>query len=162
MAGDILPQLITISDLAPFATIDPDKAQAMVDDAISQAVVYAPALEDMASLSVVQIAAAKAILRAAILRWNEVGAGGVTTVTQTAGSFSSSQTNDTTHQRRGVFWPSEITALQSIVKTPSRPFALDMGACYGYTHPLWCDLMLGGTTCSCGASIAGAPIYEGG
>lgn len=27
-------------------------------------------------------------------------------------------------------------------------------------HAVWCDLYLGGTTCSCGASIAGYPIFE--
>jgi hypothetical protein len=27
-------------------------------------------------------------------------------------------------------------------------------------HLPWCDLMFGGTTCSCGVSIAGYPIYE--
>lgn len=162
MAGDSLPPLISVSDLTPFATIDQAKATAMVEDAIAQAVIYAPGLSDITVLSAVQISAAKAILRAAILRWNEVGDGGVTTVTQTAGQYSASQTNDTRQQRRGVFWPSEVSALQAICKTSKAPFSLDMGACYGYTHAPWCDLMLGGTTCSCGASIAGVPIYEGG
>ena len=30
------------------------------------------------------------------------------------------------------------------------------------SHLPWCDVMMGGTSCSCGASIAGRPIYEGG
>ena len=29
-------------------------------------------------------------------------------------------------------------------------------------HLLWCDIYFGGATCSCGADIAGEPIYEAG
>lgn len=31
----------------------------------------------------------------------------------------------------------------------------------GYTHLAWCALAMGGVYCSCGADIAGRPIYEG-
>ena len=44
---------------------------------------------------------------------------------------------------------------------PSGAFTLDMvGA--GSTHIPWCSLNLGALYCSCGADIAGHPIYEGG
>lgn len=158
MTGDTLPALLTRDDLAPFAVIDPAKADEMIADAVSQAVIVAPCLGDAATLTVVQATAVKAILRAAVLRWDEGGAG--VAQTQAAGPFS--LTLDTTKARRGVFWPSEITALQAVCRAKPRPYALDMGAAGGSGHLPWCDVMFGNQRCSCGASIAGQPIYEQG
>ena len=48
-----------------------------------------------------------------------------------------------------------------VVTGKGKAFSIDMTAeCYGWSHHPWCDLALGGTTCSCGAWLAGAPIYE--
>jgi hypothetical protein len=55
-------------------------------------------------------AAVKAILRGAVLRWNDAGSGALQA--QTAGPFG--QTLDTRQERRGMFWPSEIVQLQSL------------------------------------------------
>jgi len=41
-----MPLLLTPADLAPFAKIEPGKAQDMIDDAIALAEVYAPCLAD--------------------------------------------------------------------------------------------------------------------
>ena len=42
-----------------------------------------------------------------------------------------------------------------------KAFSVDMTAeGYGWSHQPWCDLALGGATCSCGAWLAGYPIYE--
>lgn len=101
--------LITVADLTPFATIDEDKALAMVADATALALISAPCLSGD-SLTDEQVAAAKAVLRGAVLRWNETGTGAVTS--QTAGPFG--QVIDTHQPRRTLFWPSEITALQRI------------------------------------------------
>lgn len=151
-----LPTLITPADLAPFATIADDKAQAMIADAVGQAVLVAPCLTDP-ELSAAQEASAKAVLRAAILRWNDAGSGAV--VTQQAAVFS--QTIDNTRQRVGVFWPSEITALQQVCKARNpRPFSVDLDASLAPVHLPWCDAMMARGSCSCGASIAGHPIYE--
>ena len=41
-----------------------------------------------------------------------------------------------------------------------RAFSIDMTPTSYANHQPWCDVMLGGATCSCGASLAGYPIYE--
>jgi len=44
---------------------------------------------------------------------------------------------------------------------PSGAFSLDMVGRASFHLP-WCTASLGGNYCSCGADIAGVPIYEGG
>lgn len=101
---------ITTSDLSPFATIAADKASAMIADAVAQAILVAPCLADEGDLDANQKAAVTAVLRAAILRWNDSGSGAV--FQQTAGPFSIMQ--DTRQVRRALFWPSEIEQLQAV------------------------------------------------
>lgn len=109
--------LIEPSDLEPFATIDPVKAQAMIADALAMAVLAAPCLDDPEDLDEQQAAAAKAVLRAAILRWHETGTGAFSQ--QSAGPFSA--TVDTRQTRRGMFWPTELAQLQDICATGQDP-----------------------------------------
>ncbi len=105
--------LLTPADLAPFATIEEDKAAAMIEDAIAMAGLVAPCLTGTTQqLTDQQMAAAKAVLRAAVLRWNDSGSGVVQS--QTMGPFGA--TIDTRHPRRNMFWPSEIESLQTICK----------------------------------------------
>lgn len=108
------------SDLVPFALIDDVKAEAMIEDALALAARIAPCILD--PLFTYE-AAARAILRGAILRWNEAGSGAVSQ--QSAGPFA--QTLDTRTQRRGMFWPSEIEQLQDLCKGPetSGAFSVD-------------------------------------
>lgn len=99
---------LEVSDLLPFAPgIDQAKAQEMIDDAAALAGIVAPCIngEDFTNH-----AAVRAIIRSVVLRWNEAGTGAAQTVT--SGPFS--QTLDTRSDRRGMFWPSEITQLQSL------------------------------------------------
>lgn len=100
--------MIELDDLTPFApNINPDRAEAMIADAIALAARAAPCiLED----DFEHAAAAKAILRGAILRWDSAGAGVVTQ--QSAGGFQ--QTIDTRTTRRAMFWPSEISDLRAL------------------------------------------------
>lgn len=98
---------IEAADLAPFATIDPAKANAMIADAEAMAVLVAPCLADE---DFTQQAAAKAVLRGALLRWNEAGSGALQA--QAAGPFSN--TLDTRQERKAMFWPSEIEQLQGL------------------------------------------------
>lgn len=119
---------LTIDDLTPFApTIDEGRAQAMIEDALALAAIVAPCtLED----TFTHTAAARAIIRGAILRWNDAGSGAITS--QTVGPFS--QTVDTSQVRRGMFWPSEIKQLQELCgKSESRAFAIDTAP--GWTVP---------------------------
>ena len=46
------------------------------------------------------------------------------------------------------------------VSGSGRAFSVDMAGART-AHRLWCDLAFAGATCSCGADIAGYPIYEG-
>lgn len=98
---------LTVEDLAPFATIEAAKANAMIDDAEAMAVLAAPCIT---AEGFAYGAAVKAILRGAVLRWNDAGSGALQQ--QTAGPFG--QTLDTRQERRGMFWPSEIVALQGL------------------------------------------------
>ena len=157
-------QFIAEADLAPFATIDVAKAAAMIEDAEAQAILVAPCLPGLLTapvdetteaeaLRLAKLSASKSILRAAILRWDEAGTGAVQT--QVTGPFSQT----TQYQaRRGMFWPSEIEQLQGICTAPAKSFAVDTVPTVT-VHAVWCDISLGGTTCSCGADIAGYPIY---
>jgi hypothetical protein len=146
--------LLAPEDLAPFATIPDDQAQAMVDDAIAMAVMAAPCLADD-DIDPAKAAAAKAILRGAVLRWNDTGSGAFQS--QQAGPFS--MTTDTRQPRRAMFWPSEITALQGICKGDSKAFTVDTApGCHGVWHSETCNVVWG-APCSCGADIAGFPLY---
>lgn len=97
------------ADLAPFATIEPAKAQAMIDDALALAARVAPCITEA---TFEHDAAARAILRGAVLRWNDTGTGALTQ--QGAGPFQMSV--DTRQTRRGMFWPSEIRQLQELCR----------------------------------------------
>lgn len=145
---------LTVADLQPFApNIEPVKAQAMIDDAMALAARVAPCITDVAFA---YPDAAKAILRGAVLRWNDSGTGAVTQ--QAAGPFS--QTLDTRQTRRSMFWPSEITELQKLCReATSGAFSIDTVG-LGVWHADACSINFGATYCSCGASIAGFPLWE--
>lgn len=113
---------VTVADLTPFSpNIDPAKAEAMIADALALAAEVSPCiLED----DFTKAAAAKAILRGAILRWDDAGAGAI--VSQTIGPWS--ETVDTSKVRRSMFWPSEIVDLQKLCRVSSgrgRVFQID-------------------------------------
>ena len=98
---------LSVDDLAPFASIEEAKAEAMIEDAEAMAVLAAPCIT---ADGFTNLAAVKAVIRSAILRWNEAGTGALQS--QTAGPYG--QVLDTRQERRGMFWPSEIVALQNL------------------------------------------------
>ena len=108
------------------------------------------------SLTALQTRAVMAIMRGAIMRWNDAGSGARSSVT--AGPFG--ETIDTTVTRRGMYWPSEITSLQNVCSggVKSGAFSVDTVAT-STIHADTCALNFGATYCSCGADIAGYPIY---
>lgn len=109
------------SDLTPFAVVDETKANAMIEDAEAMALLAAPCI---AAVDFAYGSAVKAILRGAVLRWNEAGTGALQA--QQAGPFG--QTLDTRQERRGMFWPSEITALQSLcADAQGGVYSVDLG-----------------------------------
>lgn len=151
---------LTNDDLAPFAAIDDDKADAMIVDTLARAAAIAPCIVDE---DFENDAAAKAIIRGAILRWHDAGSGGVVQETDTTGPFTTSKTFEKGgSERRGLFWPSEIAELQKLCASSGSQgaFAIDTVACITDIHSAACALRFGATYCSCGADLAGFPIYE--
>lgn len=150
------------SDLAAFADIDPVKAAAMVDDAEAMAVLAAPCLSTPEfQADPVKVAAVKAILRGALLRWNDAGSGMVTQ--QGAGPFQ--QTIDTKQERRGMFWPSEISQLRDLCSADGsgEAFSVDTVSADPVWHSTLCALRFGAAYCSCGADLTGGgPLFGGG
>lgn len=82
-------------------------ADSMIEDAEALAVLVAPCITEAGFAFT---AAVKAILRGALMRWNDSGTGALQA--QTAGPFG--QTLDTRQERRAMFWPSEIEQLQNL------------------------------------------------
>lgn len=149
---------LTPPDLAAFAVIDEDKALAMIEDCMAMAALVAPCILDPAFT---HPAAAKAILRGAVLRWNESGSGAYSAETQTAGPFGYTVSMDSRQQRRGMFWPSEITQLQELCSTgKAGAFSVDTASTGFGVHSEICSVNFGATYCSCGAVLAGVPLYE--
>lgn len=149
-------------DLDPFATIDEVKAVEMIADAEATAIAVAPCLVDedgavSATLTSNETAVVKSVLRSALLRWNQSGAGGV--IQEGLGPFS--HTIDNRSNKYGRFWPSEIEQLQTVCSKSQvgGVFSLSQISTTG-THLAWCALSLGANYCSCGVDIAGRPIYE--
>lgn len=151
---------LTPDDLAPFADVEAGKAAAMIEDAESSALVVAPGLG--LDLPVVQQNAVRAILRRAVLRWHESGAG--VTTQDSAGPFSVS-----THAEgsRNIFLPSEKAELRAIAgSSGSGAFTIRPHAAVGPVtagHQPWCSITWG-EWCSCGANLTRGeyPLFEGG
>lgn len=151
--------IIDVADL-PASLQTAELVETMVEAANAKASRVAPCLAATDPMpSVGQLAEARLVLIGAVKRWTESGSGAFTQ--QTAGPFSASTD---TRQRTGYnFWPSEITNLQDICKTEStgrEAFSLDTAG-FGSRaiHDEACSLRFGATYCSCGADIAGEPIY---
>lgn len=100
------------ADLRPFAPdIDTAKATIMIADALAMAQAFAPCIFEAGFTNE---AAAKAIIRGAILRWNDAGSGANSNDTLVAGPFTKMAAHDNKQVRKVAFWPSEITDLQNL------------------------------------------------
>lgn len=118
---------LTIDDLTPFADIDSDKADAMIEDAVAQAALHAPCLAAEEELTTLQLSQVKSVLRSVVLRWNEAGSGAL--AAETIGPFGIQL--DTRQARRALLSPSEIIDLQKIcqgISTRGRAFSVDLAA----------------------------------
>ncbi|HET6865463.1 MAG TPA: hypothetical protein VFH80_06050 [Solirubrobacteraceae bacterium] len=154
--------IVTSADL-PADVRSNELVNVMLAGANARAARVAPCLVDTTTPPTSdQLAEAKLVLIGAISRWAQAGSGAVQS--QAAGPFS--VTVDTRQRATGYnLWPSEIKQLQDICangKTASSgAFSITPGAT-DTVHMPWCALLLGATFCSCGADIAGLPIYETG
>jgi hypothetical protein len=160
-----MPVSLALADLTPFAPdLDASKANLMIADALALAEEAAPCIgaED---LDPKKAAAAKAILRGAILRWNESGQGGRSQVTDIVGPFQHAEAFDTTKPRRSLFWPSEIVQLQKICTDEAasrKAWGYDTAGGNGPLHADICAINLGASYCSCGTVYNGGagPLWE--
>ncbi len=146
---------LTLEDLEPFATIERAKAEAMIADALALAAQVAPCI---VTAEFLYPAAAKAVLRRAVIRWHEAGSGARTT--QAAGPF---QETLETRPSRGLFWPSEINELAGLCSDGAGgdAFAVDTLGDGAIIHADICALNFGALYCSCGAVLTlGWPLYE--
>jgi hypothetical protein len=158
--------IVALSDL-PESIKSAELVQAMLSGANAKAARVAPCLTwdgtviDQPAPSADQLAEARLVLIGAIRRWVEAGSGALQQ--QTAGPFS--QTVDTRQRSTGYnLWPSEITQLQDICSAgkdaSSGAFSFSPAAGTSTLHAPWCAINFGANYCSCGADIAGYPIYE--
>lgn len=102
---------MAILDLSDIQTLNPDVDPAIATFYINGAIALATSLAPCLSandLDPLKALSAKLVLAGAVLRWIDRGSGIVQT--ETTGPYSLTQ--DTT--KGGLFWPSEITALQQI------------------------------------------------
>lgn len=80
---------------------------------------------------------------------------------ETTGQFTASMTFAGTNPGGLYLEPEERDAL----RPPDAPktgqaYSVGLSTATGGIHVPWCDLLLGGDRCSCGADIAGYPLYE--
>lgn len=164
-----MPAFLNPDDLAPFASIDEAKAVEIIGDVTAQAVIEAPGLERLLEAGADQLTgrdrakvrAVKAILRKVVLREHEVGTGAVTQQQQSAGPFAQMKTFGSAQESRGIFLLDEVRRLRKICAGGRRAFTVDTvpgtrpdrhsPACPPSPQP-----------CTCGAAVAGEPIFPGG
>lgn len=152
-------QYLTPEDFTAF-TIDAALLPVLIEDAEVYATLAAPPLANPASLTDAQRAQVKTVLRRAVVREADSGTGAK--IQETAGQYS--YTVDSRTARSTSFLTEEEEALlQGIVGTTrgNTVFSLDVTPTLSTSEHLpWCDLMFGGTVCTCGVAIAGYPLYE--
>lgn len=120
-----MAEFLTPADLQVFKpSIDPEKASAMIADATAMATRVAPCIKDNDDADV--LATVKAVLRSAILRWEEAGSGALVTKQRQTGPFGAQESYDNRAHRSGLFWPDEIETLQGLCASASSgAFSID-------------------------------------
>lgn len=102
--------IIEVSDLEKFVPgIDPVKAEEMIKDILAWAEAVAPCITDP---EFPYGDAVKAILRNALLRWNDSGSGAITQ--WGAGQYQ--QSIDTRQPRKAMLTPTDIAELQKLCR----------------------------------------------
>ena len=144
-------------DIEPFADIPEDKLEAMIADVEAVAVSVAPCI---AKPDFKYNDAAKAILRRALLRWNDTGVSGQVQY-ESAGPFAQTTRSNTP---TNLLWPSEIAALKKLCEGNSgagKAFTITPTMNSSVNHSEVCSTVWGGG-CSCGSDINGCdgPLWE--
>ena len=135
-----------------------------IEDAEAMARLAAPCLSSI-SLDIDQAATVKAILRGALMRWKDQGTGVKTSVTKQAGAFQLSETTDNrswTQTKGGIFTADELDDLRKLC-SPAANATSGTASTVALSplaiHDRTCSLVFGALYCSCGADIAGRPIF---
>ena len=144
-------------DIEPFADIPEGKLEAMIADVEAVAVSVAPCI---AKPDFKYKDAAKAILRRALLRWNDTGVSGQVQY-ESAGPFAQTTRSNTS---TNLLWPSEIAALKKLCDESGgagKAFTITPTIRGGGAHSVVCST-LWGEGCSCGSDINGCngPLWE--
>lgn len=144
-------------DFEPFADIPREKLEAMIADVEAVAVSVAPCI---AKPDFKYKDAAKAILRRALLRWNDTGVSGQVQY-ESAGPFAQTTRSNTP---TNLLWPSEIAALKKLCEGDGgagKAFTITPTIRGGYAHSEVCSTVWG-EGCSCGSDINGCdgPLWE--
>lgn len=112
-------------------------------------------LDDPTNVEVV-----KSVLRAAVLRWDETGSGGVTS--RRANEYQESLSE----YSGGLFRPDEIATLRALCtdyrsQKANTILTAPIGSLY-VQHALWCSITFGGNFCDCGAELtaSGLPLWS--
>lgn len=114
---------LTAADLQTFdKELTVEQCEALIADGMAMATQIAPCIVES---DFAHAAAAKAIIRAACLRWGSSGSG-VSSVQDSSGPFAQT-TTFSSGSRRSLFFPSEITALEALCRATRRrgAFAVD-------------------------------------
>ncbi|MBO0747277.1 MAG: hypothetical protein J2O47_02935 [Acidimicrobiaceae bacterium] len=156
-----MPDLIEVDDLpaSVLSRVDESQLDLWLAGVNATARRVAPCLRDDADPPATedQLAETRLILLGAVTRWVDTGPGAFQQ--QTAGPFS--VTTDTRQRTGFKLWPTEITALQDVCRgeDEGKAFHIDTAPRGGDIHALVCSLRFGGASCSCGADLAGYPLW---
>ena len=161
--------LIGPGDIENFASISPEKLSDMIEDAIAMASLAAPCIHEEAFLvDKTRVSQVRAVLRGAILRWNEAGSGAAAQMA--SGPFQA--TMDTRQPRKAMFWPSELSQLRDICSQfkneskKQKAFSIDTAPVVTGEHSPYCNInrWFGGPSsyCSCGSDLNAdlGPLWE--
>jgi hypothetical protein len=146
---------LTPEDLEPFGLPDDPKTAALIEDALGMAKLLAPCIfaDDFDNA-----AAAKTVLRQAVVRWNDAGTG----ASQQLTALGFSQSFDTRQARYGTFLRSETDLLKSMCGgKDSSAYTIDTAPYDDIVHADVCAVNFGANYCSCGADLTGSyPLWE--
>lgn len=101
---------LTPTDFAPWGIVEQDKLVVLIEDVLAQAAIVAPCILEA---TFPYAAAAKALLREAVLRRLDAGSGAIITRLEGTGPFQRSETIDN-RIRRGILQPLDISDLQKL------------------------------------------------
>lgn len=110
---EVVALLLTPSDVTADG-VDPSEVQQRIVDTVARAVGVAPCVANPAALDEWAVVRVRAVLRAIVNRSLDREAVQPGVVSEQAGPFSR-----TTKGAESLFWPSELTELQSICRTAS-------------------------------------------